>query len=307
MTNNNALKNNRVAPGGFDEATWTVTAKDNGSEVKVIANVSMTIENSVQKEISKEHYDLLNASGLTDVIYTEDGKYYYAPVVFTIEKNGDATNAQKFNHFEAGHVLTTTTDDTFKISWKWAFTAQDLITDGSTLNEQVINLIDRLDTELGKENDENKKIQVIATASAVQDTLDRRQGTADLNKIVTTANTNDVADLENNWGYDSTKTAAVTFDGTTISGTINKNTNATLLSKFPVSDPQGYYYPISIEAEAGTTVKIGALNMKTLSVGADGSLTVLMALDSVNKTPIKVQIGNLPETTITYDGLTFAE
>ncbi len=303
-TNNNALVNDRVAPGGHDSAVWILEGNSR-SEVKVAFGVSMKAENTVETEITEEQYNALVAAfGENKITRTADGKYYYAPVVFTV--NGETTN------YMANKEITVNDGDRINVSWNWAWDAKELLglaADAEIPADKadVAQLVDELDTKLGKEAETAGKVQVYASIVATQVALDRNGSS------LTQPSATDIISFEKNWGYDPTYTAGVTYtlptaeaDGT-LTGNIKQNLDETIVGKFAENDAKGYYYPIVLKGEKGTKVKVNINNTKEFTFGEDGSLEILMALDPEAATKkITVEM-NGTTTYIDYSGLTFVE
>ncbi len=314
-TKNNATVSNRVAPGGSDSAVWTLTGNNGASEVKVVYTVSMTAKNTVSLEITEEQYNTLVNAGLDEVVYTDADKYYYSPIVFTV-------NNEKYNALSAVETKVVS-GSSLSIDWKWAYEAKDItVKEGTTATDDqkaaAAILIDELDTILGRKADPAQTVEVEATITAVQDVLGENSA------AITPATEAEIQAISTAYGYDAEYTKDVVFSGNKLTGTIRNNTNSAdkLESIFPEETAdgiKGYYYPVVLKGvKVGatvTTINVATGVEKTHTFADDKSLEMLFILnanadDADKKIIIKTTADDgetETTTTIDYSELNFAE
>ncbi len=290
---NNAKVNNRVAPGGQDTDSFTVNYTNN-SEVEVDTVIATTVKNNAMLDLTNVALsaDQQTALDAAKVAHPElfDGNNY-TPVLFTVERTSGKTENINTEAKLVAALANLKENETVKISWAWAYEV-----------ENHVAIFDYLDTQLGKQGgaDSDKYIEIGVSITATQRTNSAASSTGTVSATIPEA---DMNVFTNSWGYDASL-VNVTLADNKLTGEITESTNATLIGQFPESDPKGYYYVVNVSGAEGTVVKFGINGRKVQTIGADGSLSIMLALDTVNKTPIRITIGG--ETTeIDYSGVTF--
>lgn len=284
---NNALLNNRVAPGGQGTSKFqlSITGEEE-TEVQYKVDKNLTIKNNAMLDLTDVSVNYAEAMKAYPTLFaTVGGKTYYAPVQFTVN---DGVNAATTTNTEAGLATALENADLTKeitISWAWEMEQTSYTT-----------LFNYLDTLLGRQggSSSDKYIEITASITAEQVTAETANKKAEP-VTIGAATVEDILTLSADYSYDPEFTKGVRLVGNKLVGTIKANNDSNLVKNYRAEDPAGYYFPIVVTNTTGKPVTFGKLNPKTLDI--NGKEAILFAL---NKDAVDAE----KYFNITVDGVT---